>query len=234
MLLEPAMKHAPRSEVSGGCLRGLMVIVHVMWTVNGADLTETTFLSDGHSACRFVGRKPAHECAEVLHELVAHSFRRYTHGVIPVVDLSAEPEVPVSFERSGDGVQIDHHLDGVAEAFLTGLRVDDDGFIVAPRDQVGPASERCRPALKRKGVLPLDVYIVAADHPVADALVDECGMVEQPFGLFGVGGLAGLGANVSTLCSRCFLLDRVPSSSVVARRWRGRERRLVPGRPSRR
>ena len=87
---------------------------------------------------------------------------------------------------------------------------------------------------RREGILDLDVDVVALVEPLLALLVQQCRVAHEPLGLVEVGGLAGPGTNVSTLCSRCFLPDRVLSSTVVASRWRGRERRLVLGRPSRR
>ena len=53
-----------------------------------------------------------------------------------------ELQVLILFQRSWDGVQVNHHLDDVAGALMASLRVDDDGFVVAPRDEVGLARQR--------------------------------------------------------------------------------------------
>ena len=80
-------------------------------------------------------------------------------------------------ECPGDGVEVDHQLDGVAVAVVAGLRVGDD---------VGPAGQRCRFVAESKPVLSLDVDAVAADRLIAGPLVDVGRVVEQPLGLVDV------------------------------------------------
>ena len=101
-------------------------------------------------------------------------------------DLSPELDVPVPLERPGDGVEVDHDLHGVAGTVVSGLGVDNDGFVFTVGDDVGLARQSCRPAAEFKPVLSLDVDVVAADFPVTDPLVDEGRVVEQLLGLVDV------------------------------------------------
>ena len=66
--------------------------------------------------------------------------------MVSVGDLSPELDVPVPLERLGDGVQVDHELDGVAGAFVASLGVDDDGFVFPVGNDVRPAGQRRGPA----------------------------------------------------------------------------------------
>ncbi len=111
--------------------------------------------------------------------------------MVAVGDLTPELRFPVALQCLGNGVQIDHNLHGVAGAFLAGLGVDDDAVIFAVGDDVGPAGQRCRFAAEFKPVLSLDIDVEAADFPVGSALVEQCGMGEQPLCLVEVGRLPG-------------------------------------------
>ena len=107
--------------------------------------------------------------------------------MVPVGDLSPGLQVPVLFECLGNSVQVDHHLNDVAGVLLAGLRVDDDGLVVPSGDKVGPAGQRCGLAAEFKSVLGLDVDVEAANFPVGNAFVQECGVVQHPLGLVELG-----------------------------------------------
>ena len=138
----------------------------------------------------------------------------------PVRDLPPEPGVPVPFQRPGDRVQVDHHLDGVAGAIVPGLGVDDDRLIVPPRDQVWLARQRCGSAAELEAVLPLDAHAEAANLLVGSPLLDECRVVEHPLGVVEVGGLLG------PVLVVCLEPDR-PLARVVASQQPGQPGGLV-------
>lgn len=100
--------------------------------------------------------------------------------MVPVGYLTTELGFPVASQRLGNGVQVDHHLHGVAGAFVAGFGVDDDAVIFAVGDDVGPAGQSRRFTAEFKPVLSLDVDVVAADFPVGSALVEQRSVVEQP------------------------------------------------------
>ena len=87
------------------------------------------------------------------------------------------PAIPGSAEARY-GVQVDYHLHGVAGAFLAGLGVADDNGVFPVGDDVALAGQRGCPAAEFEPVLRFNVDVVAADCPVADAFVDEGGVVE--------------------------------------------------------
>ena len=86
---------------------------------------------------------------------------------------------------------VDHHLDGVAGAFMTGLHVDDDRLTVPLRDQVGLARQHRCSAAELEAVLSLDVHIKATMLPVCFSLVEERGVVQPPLGLVELGRGSG-------------------------------------------
>ena len=100
-----------------------------------------------------------------------------------VGNLTPEHGVPVVFQHSWDRVQVDHHLDDVAGAFLAGLGVNDGGFIFPMGNDVRSPGQRGGPAAELRSVLDFAVDAEAADFPVSDALVEERGVVERPPGL---------------------------------------------------
>ena len=63
-------------EVFGRHLFWLSLLVHTVWTVLGADFAEPAFRSAGYPGSRLVGREPAHQCYEVLLELVVYGLGR--------------------------------------------------------------------------------------------------------------------------------------------------------------
>ena len=54
----------------------LPLLVHTVRAVLGADVAEPALLSAGYSGSRLVGREPAHQCYEVLLELVVYGLGR--------------------------------------------------------------------------------------------------------------------------------------------------------------
>ena len=86
---------------------------------------------------------------------------------------------------------VDHHLDGVAGAFITGLHVDDDRLTVPLRDQVGLTRQHRCSAAELEAVLSLDVHIKATMLPVCFSLVEERGVVQQPLRLVELGRGSG-------------------------------------------
>ena len=182
----PAMTRTA-SEVVGGAGVGLETVVHTLRTVRGRDVGEAALWPAGHSSCGFVARDASDERAQVLDELVVDGVCRDADRVVAVGDLSPEFEVPVPFYCLGDGVEVDHHLDGMAGAVVAGLGVDDDGVVFPSGDDVRSAGEGCGSAAEFKPVLSLDVDVVAADGPVGDAFVEQRGVVEHPLGLVEIG-----------------------------------------------
>ena len=106
------------------------------------DVAEPALLPARHAPRGFVGRDPSDERAQVLDERVVDGLCRHADRVVPVGDLPPELDVSVPFQCPGDGVQVDHHQDGVAGAFLTGFGVDDDCFIIPAGDDVRLARQR--------------------------------------------------------------------------------------------
>ena len=104
--------------------------------LGGADVAETAFLRAGHPLDWCFRRQPSDEGAEVVDELVVHRLCRYAYRVVSVGNLATEFHVPVPFEGLGDSVQVDHHLDKMAGALLSCLRVDDYGVVVSLGDEV--------------------------------------------------------------------------------------------------
>ena len=149
-------------------------------------MSQSGTLRAGHTGGRLVGREPADRRSQVLDELIVHSLRRYADRVILVGDLPFEAEVSVLLWRSGDRVQLDHHLDYVAGAVLPGLRIYDHLLAVPLRDQIGPVRQRYRTAAEFEPVLRLDVYVEAADFPVGSSLIQERCVVEHTLGLIEV------------------------------------------------
>lgn len=98
---------------------------------------------------------------QVLDERFVDGVRRNADRVVAVGYLTAELRFPVASQRLGNGVQVDHHLDGVAGVFVAGLGVDDDAVILTAGDDVGPAGQRRRFAAEFKPVLSLDVDVEA-------------------------------------------------------------------------
>lgn len=80
-----------------------------------------------------------------------------------VDDLAANSDVPVLRDCPGDGVQVDHDLHAVPGLFAAGLDVDDGGFTVVERDDVGTASECGGQPVQSKGVLAFDKTVRRSD-----------------------------------------------------------------------
>ena len=111
--------------------------------------------------------------------------------MVAVNDLAGEPGALVSGQCLGQGPLVNHDLDRVPGLFLARFHVDDERVVGAFYDQFGLAGQGGDAASEPEGVLALDANFLGFGFPLGFLLVEQGGVVQQPFGLVEVRGWLG-------------------------------------------